>query len=113
MTISDKNTLLIQKRVYDLLSLLGEESFDYGHIRSVEKNCVLLAKDRNLDINMARVIGLLHDVARYEGGFLGGNHSLVGSKRAKEWLESYDIDEEVIITVTKAIKAHSKKKNCR
>ncbi len=81
-----------------------------GHMFSVSKFCAILAKKRNLNIEIATTCGMLHDIGYMEVGGSSVNHGLNGSKRARSILGEMNTysDEEIDIIAT-AIEHHSYK----
>ncbi len=83
-----------------------------SHMYGVSKLCVLLAKKRGLNAELAATCGMLHDIGYMEAGGSSENHALNGSKRARSiitQLGTYNVDEINIIVT--AISNHSDKQN--
>ena len=80
-----------------------------SHLYGVSKFCSLLAKKRNLNIEIATTCGMLHDIGYLADGS-SATHAIEGAKIAETTLKamnSYNDDEiKVIIT---AIAKHSDK----
>lgn len=100
----------IRQRVYEMLDEQGPGSYDYHHIRRVEAECAWLATRRELDLNMALVIGLLHDIGRVWWYVYGKQHASEGAKAARVILEDYNLDLQTIDIIATAISRHSSKK---
>lgn len=81
----------------------------YDHLFGVSSLCGILALKRNLDIEIACIIGLLHDYSTYITGtsFDHANRSALMVKKILENSNLFTI-EEINIIVT-AIKNHSSK----
>jgi HD superfamily phosphodiesterase len=100
----------IQKRIYTILDDLTPSDFDYHHVRHVLKYSIQLAYARSMDLDIARIIALLHDSGRIIGGVFGSSHAMEGALLAGEWLTEYQMDTETIELITTAISVHNKKK---
>lgn len=81
----------------------------YDHLFGVSPLCGLLAIKRNLDVEIACIIGLLHDYSTYITG-TSFDHAYRSAMMAKKILEDTNLftGEEINIIVT-AIKNHSSK----
>ncbi|AKA35142.1 HD domain-containing protein [Flagellimonas lutaonensis] len=79
----------------------AEGGHDWFHIQRVFNNTLLIAKDEQVDVLVVSLAALLHDIA--DAKFHNGDES-VGPRVAKEFLESLDIDNEVISHVVNIIK---------
>lgn len=81
----------------------------YLHLYGVSQACALLAKKRKVNIELAIISGILHDIYSY-ATMDSKNHAHKGSVMAKEILESLDLfsDNEIKLVCT-AIYNHSNK----
>ena len=79
----------------------AEGGHDWFHIERVFKNAVLIAKNEDCDVTVVKLGALLHDIA--DSKFHEGDES-VGSKIARDFLESENVDEEIITHVVHIIK---------
>jgi uncharacterized protein len=72
----------------------GEETtgHDWYHIERVWNNACRIAKDEQVDMFIVELAALLHDIADWK--FTGDDKS--GSKAARKWLESINVEESVI-----------------
>ena len=80
-----------------------------SHMYGVSKFCSLLAKKRNLNVEIAATCGMLHDIGYMSGGS-SQNHAIEGAMKAETILKSmnsYNPDEIKLITI--AITRHSDK----
>ena len=80
----------------------------YDHLFGVSALCGKMAKERGLDVELACIIGLLHDCSTY----ITGNtyrHALWSSEYASKFLRSLPFSDEEIVIITTAIKNHSSK----
>jgi len=100
----------IRYRVYQVLDQLGQQSYDYQHVRSVERLSDEMAKRRGLDSDIAQIIALLHDMGRITENAMGKEHGIVGSRLAFRWLTDYDVEAPIKQTVVDAVAKHNKKK---
>lgn len=81
----------------------------YQHLYSVTTLCIELAKKRNLDTELAAIIGITHDYATYYTG-TSFDHATRSAMLVKEILEKTDTFTAVEIQlITNAIKNHSHK----
>ncbi|MCD7839586.1 MAG: HD domain-containing protein [Erysipelotrichaceae bacterium] len=78
----------------------------YSHSLAVCNLCQKLALENNLDIELAGVIGLFHDVAQFVN-YSSFNHASRSSDMIKKYLDDYNDEEKKIII--NAIKNHSDK----
>jgi len=78
----------------------AEGGHDWFHIERVYKNAVLIAKEENCNLQIVQLGALLHDIA--DSKFHNGDES-VGPKVAREFLESQNVTEEIIIHVINII----------
>ena len=74
---------------------------DWFHIERVFKNAVLIAKNEDCNVIVVKLGALLHDIA--DSKFHEGDES-VGPKIARDFLESENVDEEIITHVVHIIK---------
>ncbi|HRL70611.1 MAG TPA: HD domain-containing protein [Flavobacterium sp.] len=79
----------------------AEGGHDWFHIERVFKNAVLIAKNEDCDVTVVKLGALLHDIA--DSKFHEGDES-VGPKIARDFLESENVDEEIITHVVHIIK---------
>ena len=79
----------------------AEGGHDWFHIERVFKNAVLIAKNEDCDVTVVKLSALLHDIA--DSKFHEGDES-VGPKIARDFLESENVDEEIITHVVHIIK---------
>ncbi|TDQ28779.1 HD domain-containing protein [Tenacibaculum caenipelagi] len=78
----------------------AEGGHDFFHIERVYKNALLIARDENVDEFVVSLGALLHDIA--DSKFHNGNET-VGPQRARTFLESQKVSEEIIIHIEKII----------
>jgi len=100
----------IRYRVYEVLDLQGQQSYDYQHVRSVERLSGEIAKRRGLNSDVAQIIALLHDMGRITENAIGKEHGIVGSRLANQWLTDYDVEVSIKQTVVDAVAKHNRKK---
>lgn len=91
MTIIDNTILFVKKQLQN-----AEGGHDWFHIERVYKNALLIAKEEDCDLTVVKLATLLHDIA--DSKFHGGDES-IGPKIAREFLESQNISEEIIVHV--------------
>ncbi len=73
-----------------------ESGHDWWHVLRVWNNTKLIARDEKVNLFVVELAALLHDIADWK--FHEGNES-VGPRVARELLERYGVDEEVIVSV--------------
>jgi uncharacterized protein len=78
----------------------AEGGHDWFHIERVYKNALLIAKGENCDVLVVKLGALLHDIA--DSKFHNGDES-VGPEKARQFLESENIDESTIVHVINII----------
>ncbi len=79
----------------------AEGGHDWFHIQRVFNNAKLIAKNENVDEFVVALGALLHDIA--DSKFYDGDET-IGPKVAFDFLESLDIEKDVITHVIKIIK---------
>jgi uncharacterized protein len=90
------NTILFVKETLEG----AEGGHDWFHIERVYNNAKLIAKDESVDGFIVALGALLHDIA--DAKFYDGDES-IGPKKARAFLESQDVTEEVIVHVENII----------
>ncbi len=79
----------------------AEGGHDWFHIERVFKNAILIAKDENVDAFVVSLGALLHDIA--DAKFYNGDET-IGPKKARSFLETQKVDEEIIVHIENIIK---------
>lgn len=98
----DKKTI-IQNTINFVKETLkdAEGGHDYFHIERVYKNALLIAKNEDVDTFIVALGALLHDIA--DSKFYNGDET-IAPRKAREFLESENIDNETIIHIENIIK---------
>ena len=78
----------------------AEGGHDWFHIERVYKNALLIAKDEKVDLFIVQLGALLHDIS--DAKFYDGDES-IGPKKAREFLLSQQVEEEVIAHIENII----------
>ena len=78
----------------------AEGGHDWFHIERVYKNALLIAKEEKVDLFIVQLGALLHDIA--DAKFYDGDES-IGPKKARDFLESQQVEETVISHVENII----------
>lgn len=101
----------IEKIVVDKnKNLAGIKKNEYTHSYGVASLAQLLAEVRGLDIEIAGVIGHLHDIGRVMYNILDETHAKVGAKEAERILNNVDaFSIYEIKLICNAIEQHSNK----
>jgi len=94
---------IINKTINFVKSTLegAEGGHDWLHIERVWKNAKLIARTENADLFIVELGALLHDIA--DSKFHNGDES-VGPKKSRDFLESENIKEKVILHIENIIK---------
>jgi uncharacterized protein len=79
----------------------AEGGHDWFHINRVYNNALLIAKDEAVDLFIVQLGALLHDIA--DSKFHNGDEN-IGPKTARTFLESLELDYEIITHVENIIK---------
>ncbi|MEI6059742.1 MAG: HD domain-containing protein [Bacteroidota bacterium] len=90
----DKQSIILQTTEFVQLTLKDAEGgHDWWHIYRVWKKAIHIAQYENVDLFIVELGALLHDIA--DSKFHGGDEE-IGPKKAREFLESLDVEETVI-----------------
>jgi len=84
-----QNTICFVKKTLEK----SEGGHDWFHINRVYKNALLIAKNEKVDLFVVQLGALLHDIA--DAKFYDGDES-IGPKKARDFLESQQVEETVI-----------------
>ena len=95
MSLLDNTILFVKQKLEN-----AEAGHDWFHIERVYKNALLIAQDEICDIQIVKLGALLHDIA--DSKFNDGDET-VGPKVAREFLESQNVSEEIIVHVVNII----------
>ena len=76
----------------------AEGGHDWFHIERVYKNALLISENEKVDSFIVQLGALLHDIA--DAKFYDGDES-IGPKKAREFLLSQQVEEEVIAHIRK------------
>lgn len=88
MSIIDNTILFVKTKLEN-----AEGGHDWFHIERVYKNAFLIAQEEDCDLTVVKLGALLHDIA--DSKFHDGDET-IGPKTARDFLESINVDEEVI-----------------
>ena len=98
----NKSDIIIKTVQFVKITLQGAEGgHDWFHIERVWKNSKLIAKNENVDIFIVELGALLHDIA--DSKFHNGDEN-IGPKKSRAFLESLNIDENIILHIENIIK---------
>ena len=95
MSLIDKTISFVKEKLKD-----AEAGHDWFHMQRVYKNALLIADGEQCDLEVVKLGALLHDIA--DSKFHDGDES-VGPKVAREFLESQNSSEEIIVHVVNII----------
>jgi uncharacterized protein len=95
VSLIDNTILFVKEKLQN-----AEAGHDWFHIERVYKNSLLIAKNENCNLLIIQLGALLHDIA--DSKFNDGDET-VGPKIARQFLESQNVDENVIQHVVKII----------
>nr|WP_309757562.1 HD domain-containing protein [Flavobacterium sp.] len=90
-----KTILFVKEKLND-----AEGGHDWFHIERVYKNAVLISKNEVCDTTIVQLGALLHDIA--DSKFHNGDET-IGPRVAREFLQSEQVDEEIIMHVVNII----------
>ncbi|MFV7236158.1 HD domain-containing protein [Flavobacterium sp. ZB4R12] len=95
-------TDLISKTILFVKAKLenAEGGHDWFHIERVYRNAILISKNEACNTTVVQLGALLHDIA--DSKFHNGDES-IGPKIAREFLESENVSEEIIVHVVNII----------
>jgi uncharacterized protein len=91
----DKTILFVKEKLEN-----AEGGHDWFHIERVYKNALLISKNEVCNSGIVQLGALLHDIA--DSKFHDGDET-VGPRIAREFLESENVDEEIITHVVNII----------
>jgi uncharacterized protein len=91
----DKTILFVKEKLEN-----AEGGHDWFHIERVFKNALLISKNEVCNSGIVQLGALLHDIA--DSKFHDGDET-VGPRIAREFLESENVDEEIITHVVNII----------
>ncbi len=74
----------------------AEGGHDWFHIERVYKNALLIAEEEECNLTVVKLGALLHDIA--DSKFHNGDET-IGPKVAREFLESQNVSEDIILHV--------------
>ena len=104
----------IKNQIRGYCYLLAKDSddsdFEISHMTAVEKYSIELAEARILNVDIAVLIALLHDIGRIKNDIFGKGHAEEGAKEAEILLAKYDFPQKVKKTIVRSIYNHNKKK---
>jgi uncharacterized protein len=95
MSIIDKTILFVKEKLEN-----AEGGHDWFHIERVYKNAVLIAQGEGCDLTIVKLGALLHDIA--DSKFHNGDET-VGPRTARTFLESENVEEDIIVHVINII----------
>ena len=109
-----ENRLEMLRKEIDILVFKGAKSENIrmyiSHMYGVALFCTLLAKKRNMNVELSTTCGMLHDIHYMTGG-VSKNHALKGAEQAEGILKALNVyNEDEIKIITSAISKHSDKK---
>ncbi len=78
----------------------AEGGHDWFHVERVYKNALLISKTEDVSVLVVSLGALLHDIA--DSKFYNGDET-IGPKKARNFLESQNISEEIITHIIKII----------
>ena len=95
-------SLIIKKTISFVKETLkgAEGGHDWFHIERVYKNALLIARNEEVDTFIVSLGALLHDIA--DSKFYNGDES-VGPKKARIFLETQQVNEDIIVHIENII----------
>ena len=95
MSIIDKTILFVKDKLQN-----AEGGHDWFHIERVYKNAISIAETETCDLTVVKLGALLHDIA--DSKFHDGDEE-IGPQKARNYLESQKVSEEIIKHVIQII----------
>ncbi len=95
MSIIDKTILFVKDKLQN-----AEGGHDWFHIERVYKNAISIAETETCDLTVVKLGALLHDIA--DSKFHDGDEE-IGPQKARNFLESQKVSEEIIKHVIQII----------
>jgi uncharacterized protein len=95
MSIIDKTILFVKDKLQN-----AEGGHDWFHIERVYKNALSIAETETCDLTVVKLGALLHDIA--DSKFHDGDEE-IGPQKARNYLESQKVSEEIIKHVIQII----------
>ena len=95
MSIIDKTILFVKDKLQN-----AEGGHDWFHIERVYKNAISIAETETCDLTVVKLGALLHDIA--DSKFHDGDEE-IGPQKARNYLESQKVSEEIIEHVIQII----------
>ncbi|MBQ0064350.1 MAG: HD domain-containing protein [Firmicutes bacterium] len=96
-------------KVIENLPLEIDKKYGYMHLYGVSQACAMIAMKRNLDVELATIAGLLHDIYSYKA-YTTLDHAHKGAEMAKDIMQSLKVfNQKEIELVCHAIYVHSDK----
>ncbi len=86
--IIEKTIIFVKQKLEN-----AESGHDWFHMERVYKNALLIAKNENCNPNVVVLAALLHDIA--DSKFHDGDET-IGPKTARNFLESENVEDEII-----------------
>lgn len=103
----------VRERTDEIIAKLSREEdrkFAYLHSYGVAQSATFLASIRDLDVELAGITAMLHDIAVYAINCPHAQHAQKSAELAKTILEDMNVfQEDEIIAITNAIAVHSNK----
>lgn len=98
-----RDSEIINKTILFVQSTLegAEGGHDWFHIERVWKNAKLIALNESVNLFVVELGALLHDIA--DAKFHDGDES-IGPKKAREFLESIEVENSIIVHIENIIK---------
>lgn len=87
-TILEQTVSFVRETLKD-----AEAGHDWFHIERVWKNSLLIAKSEDCNLEVVQLAALLHDIA--DSKFHGGDDT-VGPRKAREFMESINVDAKTV-----------------
>ncbi len=108
--ISKKVKAQTREYCYMLAKSSEDSVFETRHLKAVEKYSLELAKARRLNLDIARMVALMHDIGRTKNGVYGKGHAEEGAREAEIFLSKFKIKKKAFDIIIDAIENHNKKK---
>ncbi len=97
----DKNEMIEKTKTFVKENIHGDSGHDWSHAERVYNNATNIQKQEGGDLFIIQLAALLHDIADWK---FNNKDDSVGSKLAKEYMESIGLDKKITEHVCSIIK---------
>lgn len=109
MNSNENRVEIIRKKMNEIFNIIADENYRnnfYVHLYGVANFAALLAARRGLEVELAYIAGLMHDIALLTSDKDYKNHCSKGSLLAREIMEGIDIFSKTDIRIVESAIFH-------